>query len=568
MRHAVGMSLSQKASAGSRYAALVRLLMRYGRSDLVSGAGLDEFAIDDDGPLGDTDQADAFARDLEAMGPTYIKLGQLLSTRFDLLPAAYTTALSRLQDSVDPFPFEQVKEIIETEFGVGLRHLFAEFEEEPLAAASLGQVHRATLPSGRAVVVKVQRPEARDVVRDDMQILTTLADLADRRTDLGRRYGFGQLLAQFRRSLAAELDYRREARNLLRFRELTKDYDLLEVPEPILDHSSSVVLTMARVEGRKVTDVGPLGLMDIEPRPMVEQLFRCYLRMILDDGIIHADPHPGNLMVTDEGRLALLDLGMVATVPPRTQDKVTKLLLAISDGDGDEVSQVLAGMGHQLEGYDPASFQNAVSTLVSDAVAGGTDLQVGTVMVQLSRISGENGLRPPAEMAMIGKALLNLDQATTHLDPDFVPAEAIRDNVAEIMASGLTVTPGGVIAAAIEAKEFTAQLPRRANRIMDSLAEGELTVRVNAIDEQRLHTVLQRVANRLTLGIIIAATVLGAALMMRVPTASYLFGYPAVAIVFFVLAVLGGVALAVWIVLTDRKVARTGQRNPGGPGGG
>lgn len=555
------MSLSLKASAGARYAALVRLLMRYGRSDLVSGAGLDEFALDSQGPLGETDKAEAFARDLEEMGPTYIKLGQLLSTRFDLLPPAYTTALARLQDTVEPFPFEQVKEIVERELGVGLRHLFAQFEQEPLAAASLGQVHRATLPSGREVVVKVQRPEARDAVREDMNVLATLADLADRRTDLGRTYGFGQLLAQFRRSLAGELDYRREARNLLRFADLTKDYDLLVVPEPVLDHSSAMVLTMTRIEGRKVTEVGPLGLMDIEPRPIVEQLFRCYLRMILDAGVLHADPHPGNLMLTDDGRLALLDLGMVSTVPPRTQDKVVKLLLAISDGDGEETAQVLASMAHPLPGYDAAAFRSDVSSLVSDAVSGGSDLQVGTVLAELSRLSGAHGLRPPAQMAMIGKALLNLDQVTTHLDPDFVPAEAIRDNVAEILASGLKTSPGGVVAAAIEAKEFTAQLPKRANRIMDSLAEGDFSIRVQAIDEERLHTVLQRVANRVTLGIVIASTVLGAALMMRLPTTSYILGYPALAMFFFLFAVLSGVALAVWILLTDRKVARTGRRS-------
>ncbi len=549
--------MSARTSAPSRYASLVRLLMRYGRSDLVAGAGLDEFAIEDDQPVGDTDKAQAFADDLEAMGPTYVKLGQLLSTRFDLLPAAYTTALTRLQDAVDPFPFETVQRVVEEEFGVGLKHLFAEFDAEPLAAASLGQVHRATLASGRDVVVKVQRPEARQIIRGDMEILTKLAALADKRTDVGRKYGFGQLLRQFGRSLAAELDYQREARNLLRFADLTQGYELLLVPEPVLDYTTSRVLTMTHIEGRKVTDVGPLALQEIETGPIVEQLFRAYLRTILDEGFIHADPHPGNLLITPEGHLAILDLGMVATVSPRMQDKMVRLLVAISDGNGEKAALVLAEMGHPLEGYDAAAFRDDVTHLVSEAVGDGADLQAGTVLVELSRVSGMHGLRPPAEMSMIGKALLNLDRATSHLDPQFAPAQALRDNLSEILVSGLKSSPADLATAAVEAKEFASQLPRRANRILDTLAEGEFQLRVEAIDEERLHTVLQRVANRLTLGLVIAATIIGAAMLMRVPTDHHVLGYPAVAMLFFTLAVLGGVALAVWIVVTDRKVART-----------
>jgi ubiquinone biosynthesis protein len=458
----------------SSYTDLVRLLLRYGRTDLLAGAQLDEFAIGDDTAVdaGSEKTAEAFAADLERMGPTYIKMGQLLSTRFDLLPPAYTEALTRLQDTVEPFPFEQVQEIVEAELGARIKDLFATFDEEPLASASLGQVHRATTRTGKDVVVKVQRPDVRETIRDDMSVLGKVTEVADKRTSVGRSYGLSQLLSQFRRSLVGELDYRREAKNLLRFVDLTRDYEYLVVPEPVLQLTTSRVLTMDHVEGRKVTDLGPLALMDVDARPMVEQLFRCYLRMILDDGVLHADPHPGNLLVTDDGRIALLDLGMVATVPARVQTQIVKLLLAISDGDGEECAQVLAEMGHPLEDYDPAAFRDEVAHLVSEAVGSGPDMEAGRVLVDLSRISGSHGLRPPAEMSMIGKALLNLDQATAHLDPTFAPAEAIRDNVSEIFASSLKTSPGGILAAAIEAKEFTALLPKRANRILDALSQA------------------------------------------------------------------------------------------------
>jgi predicted unusual protein kinase regulating ubiquinone biosynthesis (AarF/ABC1/UbiB family) len=549
--------MSSVESSARRYAAIVRLLVRHGRSDLVSGADLERYGTGADVGQETTDKAEAFAEDLESMGPTFIKLGQLLSTRFDLLPAAYTAALSRLQDQVEPFDFEIVSQTIASELGADVRHLYAEFDPEPLAAASLGQVHRATLRSGREVAVKVQRPEVREEVRADMATLARIAAVADRGTDLGRTYGFARLLREFERSLQLELDYQREARNLVRFSGLTSAYDLLVVPEPVLGLTSGRVLTMDFIEGRKVTDVGPLGLLDLDTTPIVEQLFAAYLKTMLGEGFLHADPHPGNLLITPEGRLAILDLGMVTTVPPRIQQKVVRLLVAIGDDNGEQAARVLAEMGHPLEHYDAIAFRDDITHLVSDAIAEGPDLQTGRVLVELSRVSGAHGLRPPPEMSMVGKALLNLDQTTMHLDPDFVPAEAIRENLPHILRGGLHTSSGDLVTAALDAKEFTSQLPRRANRILDSLAEGELRLRVDTIDEERLHMVLQRLANRVTLGIVIGATILGASLLMQVPTDNRILGYPAIAIVLFTAAILGGAALATWIVVTDRKVART-----------
>ncbi|HEU5456334.1 MAG TPA: AarF/UbiB family protein, partial [Nocardioides sp.] len=201
----------------------------------MSGAQLDEFSVNEAGPgdddpiAGDTETAERFAADLERMGPTFIKLGQLLSTRFDLLPAAYTTALARLQDTVDPIPFAAIREVVEAELGASIGERFSDFTADPLASASIGQVHAATLRNGHEVVVKVQRPGVRETVRDDMEVLTRLASIADNRTETGRRFGFAQLLAQFRRSVAGELDYRREAKNLVTFGELTAEYDRLTV---------------------------------------------------------------------------------------------------------------------------------------------------------------------------------------------------------------------------------------------------------------------------------------------------------------------------------------------------
>ena len=542
-----------------QYAELARLLLRYGRSDLVSGVGLDDIADpmpDDQTSDDEADRAARLTADLERMGPTYIKFGQLLSTRVDLLPPVYTEALARLQDEVEPFSFAEVEQIVVQELGVSLSHGFSSFSETPLAAASLAQVHRAELRSGRQVVVKVQRPGVRETVRQDMAALGELAEFADAHTEVGRRFGLTELLGQFRRSLAGELDYQREAANLVRIRELLTDHPRLVVPRPVFDYSTSSVLTMDYVPGRKLTDISPLGRLDIDGRALVADLFRAYLQLILADGFFHADPHPGNLLLTPDQRIGLIDLGMVGTVTPQLQDQIVKLLLAISDGDGHGAATVLARMGRPLLEYDEHAFIAAASDLVTTAVGAGTMVPAGTVLVELSRLSGASGLRPPSEMALIGKALLSLDQITSQLDPDFVPAEAIRNHVADIMQARMRTTPGSLLTAAMETKDFAAKLPGRINTVLDALAQGSFAIKVDALDEVQFLHVLQRLATRVTMGIVIAALVLGAALMMQIPTHSRILGYPSVAIVVFGLAALAAAALLVSILLSDRRIAR------------
>lgn len=541
----------------ARYADLAKLLVKYGRRDLVRGVGWDELVSPNgERPKDQQPKAEALAADLERMGPTYVKLGQLLATRVDLFPEAYTQALARLQDDVEPVPFAEIEQVITAELGIRVKHAFEWFDQKPMAAASLGQVHRARLHGGREVVVKVLRPGVRERVRDDMAALGELATFADEHTDIGRRFGFAALFNQFRRMMAAELDYLREAANLTRVRDVLRDNATLIVPQPVPDYTTNSVLTMDYIAGRKVTDIGPLGRLDIDGGDLVDALLDAYLSMILVDGFFHADPHPGNVLLTDDNRLALIDLGMVHTVPSSLQDKLVKLLLAVSDGDGEQTATVLAQTGHRTEDFDEPTFREAVGDLVSRSVALGSHSQAGAILLELSRICAADGLVPPPEMAMIGKALLSLDQVTRHLDPDFEPAEAVRRRISEILQTRMRPSPAGLLASAMEAKDFATHLPGRLNRLMDAISQGSFGLKVDVLDEVRFLHILQRMANRLASGMVLAALIVGAALMMQIPTESKIFGYPAIAMVFFTLAALGGTLLLISAVAGDRRVER------------
>ena len=349
-----------------RYKDIAWLLVKYGRSDWARGMGLDvDFPPPRAEAAASSEQAEELTRDLEELGPTFIKLGQLLSTRADLLPPPVLAALSRLQDNVEPFSFAEVERVVESELHVRISKAFAEFESIPIAAASLGQVHRARLRNGRRVAVKVQRPGIREQISEDLEAFTSLARFLDSRSDFGGHYEFEKMVKEFGTTLADEIDYRQEAAHLSTIGENLREFHRIVIPEPISDYTTERVLTMDYIRGSKVTSLSPVARIEIDGSALAEELFRAYLKQILIDGFFHADPHPGNVFVTDDGRLALIDLGMVARLPSSLQEGLLKLLVAIAEGHGEDAADRAAQLGQKQESFQREQFRREIAALVA-----------------------------------------------------------------------------------------------------------------------------------------------------------------------------------------------------------
>jgi predicted unusual protein kinase regulating ubiquinone biosynthesis (AarF/ABC1/UbiB family) len=549
------MAISLKPQHLNRYRQIAWLFVKYGRSDLVKQSGLEE-TLDAEQKATPKEQAKAseLADDLEALGPTFVKLGQLLSTRVEMMPQAYIEALTRLQDKVEPFSFGEVEKIVTNELGVRLSKAFSDFDNEPMAAASLGQVHKARLRNGRQVAVKVQRPEIRERMIEDLDALEEIAEFLDNHTEMGKRYEFGEMLDQFRKSLLRELDYRQELSNLTTLRNNLQEYESIVIPEPISDYSTSKVLTMEYIHGRKVTDLTPLGRMEFDGHALAEETFRAYLEQILVNGFFHADPHPGNVFLTDDYRIALIDLGMVGRIMPNLQEQLLQLLLAIAEGRGDDAADIAIKVGDKKENFDEVQFRRRISEIVAKQQGANVEnMQVGRLVLEVTQVSGENNIRVPSELTMLGKTLLNLDQVGRTIAPDFDPNASIRRHAGEIMQQRLmkSLSPGNLFSGVLELKDLVQRLPTRINKILDAIADNKLKVEVDAIDEKTLIVGFQKVANRITTGLIIAALIVGAALLMRVETTFRIWGYPGLAIILFLGAAGAGVVLLINILFHD-----------------
>ncbi len=555
------MKLTLRSDHLKLYRNVALLLMRYGRRDMFETVSLDEaLLLETEAAIGKVDgKAEAFADDLERLGPTFIKLGQLLSTRPDLVPADYAHALSRLQDDVEPFSFEQVEAIIQTELGGRLSKLFDRFDKHPLAAASLGQVHRATLRDGREVAVKVQRPDIRKKILSDLDALGDVVDSVAKYTEIGRRYAVDGLLREFRSTLIQELDYRSEAANLERLKHILMRYDRIIVPAPIHDYSTSRVLTMDFVGGVSIKSAGALRRIELDGQALAADLLRAYLDQVLRHGFFHADPHPGNIMIADDGRLALLDLGMVARIGPEMRQQLMKLLIAITEGRGRESADHAIAMSRPLAEFDENGFVMRIERLVTQHMDNEMrDVNVGRLLLEVLRASGETGLQPPSSLAMLGKALLSLDEISKLLAPDVAPREIIRSQTGRILQRQVasSFSPGSLMGAALDLQDLARSLPPRLNTLSDKLADDRFTLRIKALDEPHVLTNAHRMINRLSLAIVLAALIVGAAMLMQIDTEFRFFGYPAFAMILFLAAVGCGFALVVSIFLAQRNDSR------------
>ena len=535
-------------------------MLKYWNSDLfrkTSSVALNDGLSEEDKEHKFDQTPEELVEDLKAMGPTYIKLGQLLSTRPDLLPDEYLDALANLQDNVSPVPFAEVKEIIEEELGTRISKAFKVFDEKPLASASIGQVHRAELNSGKPVAVKVQRPGIVKQFMEDLDTLDEMTAMAVKHLEAAHTYAIDEVFAELRRILINELDYKKEAQNLKTLKKNLQSYEHLIIPAPVDDYSATKVLTMEFVGGKKVTSLSPLRQLEHDFSELVEELVEAYLQQIINDGFTHADPHPGNIKFTEDNKIALIDLGMVARFTPQLQENLIELLLAISQSNGEKTGQVLLKMSELNEDSQKKQFAKTVSDVIMESEnSRAKDLQTGRILIQLNRLALTTHIKLPVEINILGKILLNLDQIVALLDPEFDLRAAIQRNVHEIMRRKMLaeLKPENFFSTLIESKHFIEKMPERMNRISENLANNELKIKIDAIDEKRVTDGFQKVANRITLGLIIAAMIIGASMLMQVPSDFTIFGYPGLAMLFFLLAAAGGIVICYVIIFRDENL--------------
>ncbi|MGZ4808266.1 MAG: ABC1 kinase family protein, partial [Thermoanaerobaculia bacterium] len=535
------------------YRDLLVLFTKYGRKDFRLSFQPHEMVIPDanEEPAEPDVQsrAAAFAKALKEMGPTYVKFGQVLSTRPDVVPAEYIAALESLQDQIDPFSFAEVEKIVEEELHVRISKAFESFDSTPLAAASLGQVHRAVLRDGREVVVKIQRPGVREQVHKDLEVFTDIAHTIEQHSDLGRRMNFVAAIDQARTTLLNELNYVQEAHNMEVLRANLAEFPQIYIPQVVTDFSSSRVLTTELVKGRKVSKLTPLAMIEHDYAELAGVLTRAYLKQICVDGIWHSDPHPGNVFIRDVDdmpQVVLLDFGMVSRVGHEMQDEIIKLLLAISTNRGTEVAESCIRLSEVGERFDPAKLVREITTIVAtmhDASA--QQINAGQIIFNVISVANNNDLKAPPELTMLAKTLLNLDGITKRLDPRYDPERVIRDYAEELMGLKLQQKfhPRNFYPALLDLNQLALDLPRRAREITDLTAAGKLTFGIKLNQAEEFLAGIHKIANRITVGVIIAALLIASALMMRVPAHFQLFGYPGIAMLGWLLAATAGVYL-------------------------
>jgi predicted unusual protein kinase regulating ubiquinone biosynthesis (AarF/ABC1/UbiB family) len=555
-----------------RVAATAGLFTRYGLSEFARDQGLDVLPKENDGDgassTANAETAKAFRERLVELGPAYIKLGQMLSSRRDLLPEVYITELEKLQDDVEPTPFGELAPIIEEELGGRISKLFESFDEDPLGSASLGQAHAATLRGGREVVVKVQRPNIREKLAADIEFFREFASFMTDHTSAGRRVDFVGIIRQLERALADELDYRVEARNAAHFRRSLAQFPRLLVPRVIDGYSTERVLTTERVRGVKIDAVSPVTRTELDLHPIADELMRAYLKQITIEGHFHADPHPGNVFIllpdsvnpptpseiatygdpeatgdprlpqpespitraeknavieapveTEEisVRLSLIDFGMTARLTPTLREACVRVLLGLSDDRGEEVAETLIQIGEVLPEFDRVQFVSEISEVVSRSYrldAG--DLDAGRVLFDAINASYRRGLRLPAELTLLAKALANLGDVSRTLDPTFRPLDTVRDYLTEIatMRARHHLNPRQLYKIINQSVEFASALPHRLDVITKRLADNDLEARVDLPQVGVLLEGLQKVANRVFTGLVLASIIVASAMLL------------------------------------------------------
>ncbi|MDF2657944.1 MAG: hypothetical protein K0Q94_735 [Paenibacillus sp.] len=443
---------------------------------------------------------------LEELGPTFVKLGQIASTRPDLIPPELIVELERLQDRVAPFPFEQAARIIEEELGAPLSRLFAEFEETPMAAASIGQVYRALLPDGAAVAVKVQRPNIRTVIETDLDILTELAKLAEHRMEWARSYRLADMMEEMAKALLKELDYEAEARNTEKCAAICSKLRYIRIPGVYRKLSSKKVLTMEFVDGIKLSDQQRLLEAGCDRKLLAERYATTILHQVLIDGFFHGDPHPGNVLALPDGKLALLDFGMVGKLSPEMKHHFASFVIALRNQSTSGVIRAIFRMGLVPDETDLQELRADVDEMRDKYYKVPLkEVSMGEAVNDLFALALRHNIRIPADLTLLGKTFLTMEGVVTALDPSF----SIFD-VAEPFGRRLLLErfdPRRAASAWLrhipDYVDMLNELPMRLRDLMTLARKGKIGLEVTAPDLEWMMKKMDRIVNRISFSIVL-----------------------------------------------------------------
>ncbi|NLN74912.1 MAG: AarF/ABC1/UbiB kinase family protein [Armatimonadetes bacterium] len=494
---------------------------------------------------------------LEELGPTFVKFGQLLSTRPDIVPESYISELTKLQDTASTVPAEEILTAVEAEFGRPVQEVYREFDSTPFAAASLGQVHRAVLPDGTAVIVKVQRPGIADLIETDIEILTKRAALLEDHWDRAKTYGIADLVDEFAITIREELDYTREAHNTDMLREQLANEKGIKLPGVYWELTTQRLLTLEEIHGVKITEYSRHPDPPAQPAQLAERLASAFLNQIFVHGFFHADPHPGNILVTPEGEIGLVDCGMVGRLDAENRAGAIRMLMAFEQQDTRVIADEIVNLGISSGEVDMRRFTQDLGKVTRGYYdMPGRSIQMGQLLTRALNVSVDHKIRLPASYAVLAKVLTSVDGICTQLDPDFNFTTAARSQLGRAMRSELHSENllNELYRALSASRALVFSLPEHLERIIRKVIEGTLRVEFKHQGLEDVEATFARSANRVAIALIVAGSIVGSSVVVSAGKGSQSwFGLPALGVLGYIVATIFGVWLIISILKSGRR---------------
>ncbi len=494
-------------------------------------------------------------RVVEELGPTFIKFGQMLATRPDVLPATYVREFSQLQDHVAPLAFNDIKPVLEAELGRPFDEAFASFDPEPLASASLAQVYAAVLHGGEAVVVKVQRPGIREVVRTDVEILRYLAVKLDERFPELRPIQPRELVGEFAVTIKRELDFSSEAGNTDRLRKNLESFEGARAPRVFWEYTTDRLLVVERFEGVRADDVRAIEDAGLERAALARRLVECFMKQVFVDGFYHADPHPGNVLVAPGGEILLVDCGAMGYLTADHLNSLGGFLLAFSEGNYERVATEVLRLGGADELLDINRFKSDAAAVVARYYAMPLRyMRIGTMIEEITVLAYRNGVRLPRELVLLAKTIVLIENLARTLDPNLrlvdIAAPFARDLVKK-RYSPVSLTKSFAYGVS-DLNYYLNEVPRDVSVLIKKLLRGNVKFGLDHLGLSDAIGELDRSMNRLSFAVVVASIVVGSALIFASGIGPHAYGYPILGVVGFVFAGLLGLSLVFAILRSGR----------------